>query len=95
MATAEERLMDAGYEDVVIFKNESYDDALIGVSHDGRAIYSYDKMVEWLCNRDGIDEESAMEWIDYNTLRAIPYAGEKAPIVMYDIPVDEEVSEND
>ena len=90
MATAEERLMDAGYEDVVIFKNESYDDALIGVSHDGRAIYSFDKMVDWLCKRDGIDEEEAIEWIEYNTIRAIPYAGEKAPIVMYDLPVEEE-----
>ena len=90
MATAEERLMDAGYEDVIVFKNESYDDALIGVSHDGRAIYSLDKMVDWLCKKDGIDEEEAIEWIEYNTIRAIPYAGEKAPIVMYDLPVMEE-----
>ena len=85
MRTAEERLADAGYEDVVIFKDESYDDALVGVSHDGRAIYSFDKMVKWLCDRDGIDEEEAIEWIEYNTIRAIPYAGEKAPIVMYDL----------
>lgn len=91
MATAAaERLVDAGYEDVIVFENESYDDALVGVSHDGRAIYSFDKMVEWLCRKDGIDEEEAIEWIEYNTIRAIPYAGEKAPIVMYDMPVEEE-----
>ena len=90
MVTAAERLVDAGYEDVIVFENESYDDALIGVSHDGRAIYSFDKMVEWLCKKDGIDEEEAIEWIEYNTIRAIPYAGEKAPIVMYDLPVMEE-----
>lgn len=40
--------------------------------------------------KDGIDEEEAIEWIEYNTIRAIPYAGEKAPIVMYDLPVMEE-----
>ena len=90
MVTAAERLVDAGYEDVIVFENESYDDALIGVSYDGRAIYSFDKMVEWLCKKDGIDEEEAIEWIEYNTIRAIPYAGEKAPIVMYDLPVMEE-----
>ena len=27
-----------------------------------------------------------MEFIDYNTIRAIPYAGEMAPIVLYDDP---------
>ena len=94
MATAAERLVDAGYEDVIVFENESYDDALVGVSHDGRAIYSFDKMVEWLCRKDNIDEEEAIEWIEYNTIRAIPYAGEKAPIVMYDLPALEKEGEN-
>jgi hypothetical protein len=30
-------------------------------------------------------EEEAIEWIDYNTIRALPYMGEKAPIIMYPI----------
>ena len=85
MKDAEEKLLENGYEDIIVFKCESYDDALIGVSHDNRAIYSYEKMVDWLCNRDGMTREEAMEWIDYNTIRAIPYFGEKAPIVMYDL----------
>ena len=83
--TAREKLLDLGYEDVIIFENESYDDALIGVSHDERAIYSFEKMVEWLMEKDKITREEAIEWIEYNTIRAIPYAGSKAPIVMYDI----------
>ena len=45
--TARQIIEDNGYENVVIFENESYDSALIGISHDNRAIYSYDKMVEW------------------------------------------------
>ena len=61
--TAEERILDAGYEDVIIFSGDSYDDALIGMSHDGRAIYDYDLMVEWLVNKDGMTTEEAMEWI--------------------------------
>ena len=37
--TAEEKIQDAGYEDVVILSNYSYDSALIGVTEDGRAVY--------------------------------------------------------
>ena len=83
--TARDKILEMGYEDTIIFENESYDDALIGISHDGRAIYSFEKMVEWLINRDGITETEAIEWIEFNTIRAIPYAGDKAPIVMYDL----------
>ena len=84
--TAEERLLDAGYEDVVIFKNYSYDSALIGVTDDNRAVYSFEKMVDWLVENEGFEEIEAMEFIEYNSLRALPYAGSQAPIVMFELP---------
>lgn len=80
---AEERLLDAGYEDVKYLVNESYDDALIGVSEDGRAIYDFDKMVDWLIEKYGWSDTESIEWIEYNTIRALPYFGEGAPIIMY------------
>lgn len=83
---ASERLLDFGYDDVIYLVNYSYDDALIGVSADNRAIYDYDKMVEWLIKTENFTQEEAIEWIDYNTIRALPYMGEKAPIIMY--PID-------
>lgn len=83
--TAEQRILDAGYEDVIIFSGDSYDDALIGVSEDGRAIYDFDLMVEWLMKQDNMDETSAIEWIEYNTIRSLPYVGDKAPIVMFKV----------
>ena len=82
---AEERLLNAGYDDIIYLTNYSYDDALIGVSDDGRAIYDYNKMVEWLVVEESFSVEEAMEWIDYNTIRALPYMGERAPIIMYPI----------
>lgn len=85
---ADQRLLLAGYEDVVYLANYSYDDALIGVSEDGRTIYDYEKMVEWLVQKQGLSELEAIEWIDYNTLRALPYMGSKAPIIMYPLPVE-------
>lgn len=81
--TAEELLLENGYEGTVYLTNYSYDDALIGVSEDGRAIYDYDKMIEWLITNEDMPEDEAAEWIDYNTIRALPYMGPGAPIVMY------------
>jgi hypothetical protein len=81
--TAAERLLDAGYEDVVILENYSYDDALVGVTEDGRAVYDFERMVRWLVETEGMDELEAVEWIEYNTIRALPYAGDCAPIIMY------------
>lgn len=82
---AAERIIDAGYEDVIILSNYSYDDALIGISEDGRAIYDYYKMVEWLMREENFTEEEAIDWIDFNTIRALPYMGAYAPIIMYPI----------
>ena len=45
----------------------------------------YDLMRRILETRDEMTEEEAAEWLDYNTLRALPYAGENAPVVMYRI----------
>ena len=84
--TASERLIEAGYEDVIILSNYSYDDALIGVTDENRAVYSYEKMVDWLCKEENMDEEEAIDWINYKTIRALPYAGGKGPIVVYSIP---------
>ena len=82
-----EYLADRGYEDALVFENPDYASAFIGVSDDGRAIYDYDLMVLHLMTVEGWDEDEAIEWIDYNTLRACPYY-EKAPIIMYGLEED-------
>lgn len=81
--SAEERLLENGYEGVKFLSDYSYDDALIGVTEDNRAVYDYEKMVTWLMETEGWTYEEAAEWVDYNTIRALPYMGEGAPIVMY------------
>ena len=57
--------------------------ALIGVSDDNRAVYDFNKMVEWLIETQNFTDEEAIEWIEVNTIRALPYFGERAPIIMY------------
>ena len=80
-----ELIAELGYEDVTVFEDYDYADAFIGMSNDGRAVYSYDKMVEWLMLKENWTFEEAVEWIEYNTIRAIPYFP-GAPIVVYDVP---------
>lgn len=80
---AEGRLLDAGYEGIKYLTNYSYDSALIGVSHDDRAIYDYEKMIDWLIEEENMTDNEAVEWIEYNTIRALPYMGADAPIIMY------------
>lgn len=81
--TVEERLRENEYEDVKYLTDFSYDTALIGVSDDNRAVYDFDKMVDWLMNTQKFEYEEAKEWIEINTIRALPHFGEDAPIIMY------------
>lgn len=81
--TAEQKLLDNGYEGVKYLTDFSYDSALIGVTEDNRAVYDYEKMVEWLVTEQEFTEEEAADWISYNTIRALPYFGEGAPVIMF------------
>lgn len=42
-------------------------------------------MVQWLMEQDNMDYTEAVEWIEYNTIRSLPYVGDGAPIVMYNL----------
>lgn len=77
-------------KDVLVFDSIAYDNSIIGVTTDNRVVYDYDLMVEELINEELINDEGwsyeeAVDWIDYNTIRAVSYLGEHAPIIMYSI----------
>lgn len=72
-----------GLDETLLFESPSYDSAFIGISHDDRAVYSYDKMVEYLVEQEEMTEEEAVDFIGYNTLRAMPYMP-NSPIVVFD-----------
>ena len=76
-------LCDFGYEDSIFFENPDYDAAIIGITTDGNVVYDYDKMIGCLMDEDHMDYDEAVDFIDYDTIRSLPYAGEGAPIVMY------------
>ena len=78
-------LMDQGFENFIIFENPDYDSAIIGITENNQVVYDYEKMIEHLMQEDDMDYEEAVDFISYNTIRSLPYAGKGAPIIMYSI----------
>ena len=73
----------AEYEGVVVFLDDRYQDALIGVTDDNRAVYDLDKMVSLAIETHGWSEEEAVDWIYYNTLPSLRRDEPTCPIVMH------------
>ena len=70
-------------EDALVFDNPAFDHAIIGVTIDGRVVYDYHIMIMELANDENLSGEEATDWVEYNTIRSLPYAGSNAPIIMY------------
>lgn len=82
-------LCDMGHEEAVIFDDPNYDDAIVGVTDEGRVVYDYDKMVHCLRIDDGMSEEEAIDFIEFNTIRALAYV-ENGPIIMNRLHLEED-----
>ena len=72
-------------ENSILLENYSYDSAIIGATKEGSVLYDYDLMIQWLQETEGFSCDDAAEWIEYNTLRAIPYMYNHgiAPTIVY------------
>ena len=71
---------------VMLLDPPELDRAIVGftVGEHARAVYTYDGLVEALAKTmDSAEAKAdAREWIDYNTIRSLPYMGERAPVVV-------------
>jgi hypothetical protein len=68
--------------DDVIFA-DGFDEAIIGFDPNlWKVVYSRGKTIQILIDRDGMSEEEAVEFADYNTFGA--YIGEKTPVWVED-----------
>lgn len=57
---------------------EGLDDAFIGVTDDGIAVYSKAKCIRAMMEQDGMSDEEAIEFLEYNTFNT--YVGEMTPL---------------
>ena len=78
-------LTERGFNETSFFENPDFVDAIVGITEEGNLIYDYDKMIQSLVNEGEMNEEEAIEWIEYNTIRTIPYMGNGRPIIVYGI----------
>ena len=69
--------------DAFILEPKELDKAIIGISYEGKVIYSYTKLVDLFMTLNSWSSEDAEEWISYNINGA--YIGKYTPIVMYDL----------
>lgn len=70
--------------EIEILSEPDYKTAILGLSDDNRVIYDYDLMVKCLMKEDGITSEEAIDFIEYNTMRALSYRdANKRPIILY------------
>ena len=70
-----------GHEETMFFENPSFVKAITGITDSGQLIYDYNLMISAAMEDEGWTDEEAIEWIEYNTLRTIPYMGHAHPIV--------------
>ena len=72
--------------DEELLKWEGFDAAILGVGSrcgmDDVLVYSKKKMTDILRDRDNMDVEEAIEYLDFNVLGA--YIGKRTPIVVED-----------
>ena len=67
---------------------DGFDEAIIGQTYDvvvseDRLVYSLVKCIEILVQKDGMSEEEAFEYLEFNTLCA--YVGQDQPIFVDDL----------
>jgi transcriptional regulator with XRE-family HTH domain len=84
-APLKEWLVDQGYNDSILLESPSYRNAVVGVSEEGRIMYSARIILQDMMIDEGMEYEEAVDHFSYNLLRSLPYMGEMAPIIQYDI----------
>ena len=70
----------------VLLDGPEFDDGIIG-HYNGRVVYSKRRIVNSLVHHNRWSEVDAVDWVEFNTIRSLPYMGEHAPIVVNDIDV--------
>ena len=83
------------HEEAVVFNIPNYDNAIVGLSDDGRIIYDYELMIKELTNDTALTEEEAIQFIDYNTIQTLPHIEEQVrPIILFNSNIVKEIKRN-
>lgn len=59
--------------EIIFLENPNFDKSIIGISEDGKLIYVYENMIYEFMEDNKCTYEEAVEFIEYNTIRALYY----------------------
>ena len=80
-----EELSEINEDAIVLEPQSTFNRAIVASDTDGRLVYSVTKIIRALIDEDGMTEEEALEWFEFNTLGT--FRGMKdhnKPIFIYD-----------
>ena len=69
-------------DDAIVFDNPSFDNSIIGVTFGGAAIYDFNSMVAEMMEDEDLSRDDVIDFIEYNTIRSLPYIGDHTPLIM-------------
>ena len=70
---------------IVLEPQSTFNQAIIGSDPDCRLVYSSNKIIRAFMSEDGMSEEEAIEYFEYNTLGTIqPMDNPDKPLFVYD-----------
>ena len=77
--------------EIIVLEGDEFADGAVGLTQDYHVVYDYNRLVDSLMRHNSWTAEDAIEWIEYNTLRAIPYMSSQGnePIVLISMFSDE------
>lgn len=70
---------------IAVLEGDEFADGCVGITLDNHLVYSYDKLMELFCKNSGCTLEEAAEYLDYNTIRSLPYIANRGllePIII-------------
>lgn len=72
-------------DSIIILEGNEFADGAIGITNDYHVVYSYERLVDSLAKTYGT-EEDAIDWLDYNTMRSLPYMASMGnePIIIHE-----------
>jgi len=74
--------LEATYEGLLFLSDLQFDEAIVGIADrigmSPVVVYDTTKLIDILCERDGMDREEATEFYEFNILGA--YVGERTPM---------------
>lgn len=58
---------------IIVLEGDEFADGAVGLTISNHLVYDYNKLVGSLMKHNEWTELEAVEWLDYNTIRSLPY----------------------